>query len=372
MTDSRITILFLLLIPCLLFRAIPAEAQIESEEQETLINRIPPMIRDSMDEEELARFAETLQKLNLDISVLDSLFNQMSLSKDLVISDQGITLDGNRILPVTPPPVIPEKTQQQGIVKFADNVLIGRKDLIEGNVIIFGGDAVIYGAVQGGIVVLAGDVRLFSTAFVRDDVICIWGKIDADPGARIAGKTYVFNFGKFFKDTFSAGALSIAFYIFHGIVLFFALILYTAFPTHTARIKSRLEHDYLKSMATGFIGLFLLPVAVIILLATILGIPIALIVLPLATMIGFLWGMTAFSIILGERILKKTPFSGNAPAAILTGFILLELPSLLSKITLLLSSALSTVFVFAGLVVFIAISIPGLGSVLVTRFGTRD
>jgi len=151
-----------------------------------------------------------------------------------------------------------------------------------------------------------------------------------------------------------------------------ALLINKAFPKHTSRIENCIKNDYPKTLIVGFVGIVLLPVIFIVLLATILGIPVAVLFLPLLVIGGFLHGITGFALWMGKFIRSKFNFKITSPAATLgVGILVLEMPSILNKITSLISSMLGIVFLLATIFVFFAAWVPGLGAVILTRFGTR-
>jgi len=313
-------------------------------------------------------------QLNIDVEVLDSILNTIPLPNSIEWNSETFRLDDMKMLATRYLQHQP-KTERQEIVQFGSDVIIGRNEWINGDVILFGGDAMVYGTVKGGIVVIKGNVRLASTSYVEDDVFCIWGDAEVDKGARIAGKTNVMNFSKIFEDTDSGLVpVTVGLLRFLRIIFLFliALLINKAFPKHTSRIENCIKNDYPKTLIVGFVGIVLLPVIFIVLLATILGIPVAVLFLPLLVIGGFLHGITGFALWMGKFIRSKFNFKITSPAATLgVGILVLEMPSILNKITSLISSMLGIVFLLATIFVFFAAWVPGLGAVILTRFGTR-
>jgi hypothetical protein len=327
--------------------------------------------------EDISNLSDFLFEMRIKSGSLDSLLKMIPIPRDFELDDQTFSIDGQKFqlkdLFKQPQP----KIERQEIVKFGDDAVVGRNEWVNGDVIVFGGNAIVYGTVKGGIVVLKGDIRLTSTSYVKDDVICILGNTDIDEGARIAGRTSVFNFGKVIKDTLNARIFSSAMIIFRflRIVLLFliALLIYFAFPTQTGYIHDCLQKGYAKSFLVGFIGFFLLPVLFLVLLATIIGIPIALLLLPLVTLGAFLHGGTGFSILIGEKFQKLTGLKIQSKAVFIgIGIVLIELPLLLYKIFTTINSIVSAILLSCVIVVYLIVWTPGFGAVIVTRFGTRE
>ncbi len=306
---------------------------------------------------------------------IDSILKDIPLPKSIEISGEKIKINNSEFFPVQLQHHL-KKTERQGIVKFGSDVIIGRNEWVDGDVVVFGGNATIYGTVKGGVVVVKGNVRLASTSHIQNDVVCIWGNTDVDRGSRIEGETTVFNFGKLFHKTSNReifyGASRI-FRFFRVIILFLiALLIYYAFPTHTERIRSRIHNEYPKTLAIGFIGFLLLPAIFVILIATIIGIPVAILFFPIAVIGAFLLGGTAFSLLLGQIIQTKTGLkTTSAPVLLGIGILILELPSLLGKTIFFFTPLFSATLFLTSILIFFAAWIPAFGAVILTRFGTR-
>ena len=313
--------------------------------------------------------------LKIEATGIDSILKDIPLPKSIEISGERIRISNSEFFPLQLQRHL-KKTERQRIVKFGSDVIVGRNEGIDGDVVVFGGNATIYGTVKGGVVVVKGNIRLASTSYIQNDVVCIWGHTDVDRGARIGGETTVFNFGKLFHRTPNRkifyGASRI-FRFFRVIILFFlVLLIYYAFPAQTKRICNRLHNEYPKTLATGSIGFLLLPAIFVILLATIIGIPVAILLFPIAIIGAFLMGGTAFSLFLGQTIKTKTGLNTTSPPLLLgIGILILELPSLLSKTIFFFVPLFSTTLILISILIFFAAWIPAFGAVILTRFGTR-
>jgi len=345
--------------------------RLEMEKLQTLSD----LLKYKIEQKELENLPETRFRLNIEVNAIDSILKNIPVPKNIEILGETIRVNGKEFsFPrfLTNPP----RTERKGIVKFGGDVIIGRDEWVNGDVVIFGGNATVYGTIQGGIIVLGGDIRLTSTSYVQNDVICIGGNTDVENGAQIKGKTSIFNFGKCFHYVPNKSLLSLILLVLRFLrvvlLLLIGLIIYTAFPTQTERIRNRIRENYAKSLIVGCIGLLLLPALFIVLLATILGIPIAVLLLPLATLGGFLLGGIAFALLLGQTVQNRAGLKiSSAKAQLVLGIFILELPYLLNKATLFFSPVLSTLFLLTGILIFLIAWIPGFGAVLLTRFGTR-
>ena len=172
----------------------------------------------------------------------------------------------------------------------------------------------------------------------------------------------------------NTGFFSAARLIFRFLRMFiFFLIAYAvmkAFPGPTETVSTTIEGNYLKSLLVGVIGLILIPALFIVLLATILGIPIAILLLPLIVIAAFVLGGTGIALVAGRHAGRKMGIQTEASSAHLAlGIFLLELPSLLGRTTQFFSSFMATFFFILTLLVFIIAWLPGFGGVIISRFG---
>jgi hypothetical protein len=130
-----------------------------------------------------------------------------------------------------------------------------------------------------------------STSKIDGDIVCIWGNAEVDEGVT-AGKTTVLNFGKWFQNSFNrkpSHRWVVFFDVFRILLLLvIAALIVSAFPKQTGAVTDRVQSQYARSLITGLVAVFLIPAVFLILLVTIIGIPVALLVLPLMIIAGFL------------------------------------------------------------------------------------
>ena len=72
-------------------------------------------------------------------------------------------------------------------MRFGDDVMVGRNQKIEGDVVVFGGSADVDGEVTGDVFVFGGRLRLGPTAMVRGSVNAIGGGLERDSAAQVLG-----------------------------------------------------------------------------------------------------------------------------------------------------------------------------------------
>ncbi|RKY77444.1 hypothetical protein DRQ07_08775 [candidate division KSB1 bacterium] len=317
---------------------------------------------------------EPLFQININANVIDSMFkyipeiSKISLQSDLNKSDTLLLYLAELINNQ-------KRTKRKGIVQFGDNVIVGRNEYVTGDVVVVGGDAEIYGEVKGGVIVVLGNIRLASTSIVHKDVVSVWGSPDIDNGAQIIGTTNIFNFKKMFSPHFFRirpfTLLPVIIRFIWFLFLFTVIIaIYYSFKEPVENIRDQIKNNYLRSLVTGILSIILIPALFLILVTTIIGIPLALFVLPLTIIAAFLTGITACSLSVGHHILPRTGLKTDSVlAALFAGLLAIELPSLISRITSLFSPVLTTTFSLAASIIIIIAWIPGLGAVILTKFG---
>jgi len=316
-------------------------------------------------------------QININANVLDSMFKYLPVLPQFSGQSQDEPSD-SLLLYFSRMLNRPHRTQRQGIVKFGDNALVGRNEIVNGDVVVVGGDADIYGEVEGGVIVVMGNIRLTSTSIVNGDVVSVWGGTDIDNGARILGTTNIFNFGKILSPDFfkvsNMAFMPLLLRIIGFLVLFSMMaLLYYSFKKPTELVSIHVSRFYVKSGVVGIIGILGMPAVFLILITTIIGIPVALFVLPLAIIAAFLMGITGCSLAVGRHILPRTGIKTESPAAaLITGLFAIQLPAMLAKLLGFFSATLETTFALAAIIVILLAWIPGFGGVILTRFGRRS
>ena len=201
-------------------------------------------------------------------------------------------------------------------------VEIGPKAIVAGNVSIGGGEVRIDGAVKGYVQAAGG--RVLINGPVGGDVVATSGAVELGPNARIAGKLRYASRNELKRDpaaqvTGGVERAPIADRSFGhtqrtlaraggwlwtvGLVLI-AVVLVAALPAFTARVAATLRMRVGMSLLIGFVALVCIPVAAILLLFTLIGIPVALLALVLyfaLVMVGY--AMTGIGI--GDWLLGR-------------------------------------------------------------------
>jgi hypothetical protein len=158
-------------------------------------------------------------------------------------------------------------------------------------------------------------------------------------------------------------------------LLFIGLIVFSVAPDHVKRVRTKLEKEMLKSGLVGLLGEILILPIFILLIITIIGIPVAILVQPLAILLAAILGYTAVSLYIGEKIKENTNIKPQtALLTVLLGIIAVELISILARIIGVAGAPGSGIglalMICYWFLIYLILTI-GFGAVILTRFGIR-
>ena len=271
------------------------------------------------------------------------------------------------------------------VVKFGESVLVARDEVVRGDLIVFGDNAVIEGRVGGNVVVLGGNVRARSGAEIKGDVVVLGGTLEEDDDVLIHGERVVLEdfitlhnldglFG--YGDAWIWRVL-LPLGLFVKLVLAFIVLLFMR--ERVAVAGEHLAASYLKGFGAGLLavvlGLIALVIVMVPLVITLVGIPIA--ILLVVSCVGvFIIGWAIFACTLGRMIAERLQLQTTNPYAfVLIGALVITLPDIVAfGLSIAHVGALLPVFwafkVFAWMVRSFAY-VSGLGAIVLSRFGGR-
>ena len=251
------------------------------------------------------------------------------------------------------------------------NVEIAATAEILGDLSVAGGDVDVRGAVFGSVHAGAGDLLIDSR--IEGDVHAGTGSLTLGPNARIAGRV-VHRGGKVTQDPAAevAGGIERAKsrpprgnhpeFVHHRSgggwfwtvgVIALAALLAGAFPAASGRIGSELRAQPGLALLFGLLALVCVPIAALVFMITIIGIPVAIVVL-LLYFVLLLVGYAASGVMLGEAALRKWREADAARLGYRIGAAVLAM---------LLLALLGRIPFLGGLVVFAAL-LAGIGAIV--------
>lgn len=188
------------------------------------------------------------------------------------------------------------------------NTTLPERQMAE-NVVVFGGDATIYGSVQKAVIVFDGNLELKPSARVMGLVLVMGGSIKQDPQAQITDNIININFNNATKNSMLMGtSLLIGFYILSffisALFIFIPVILHFLARNKLDPLVSLVSQRPQKSVLLGMATSLLLLGLSVLLSITLIGIPVAGILLLLVIFIFFI-GLTIIARMVGNWVPGK-------------------------------------------------------------------
>jgi hypothetical protein len=323
---------------------------------------------------------------NLDEHLSEGLeiLSQVILSElpDSIDFDQSRGWDWSGFAPHKPPP--PRKMVHGNIIKVWDDLHVPTSEDVRGEVVVVFGNSEISGRVDGNVVVVFGNLLLDDTAEVTGTVVTVGGRLDKDADAEagdvVSIDLWPGDMGGSFAGWFGQGILP--FLMCQGtflLTVLFAVIAVVAAPKNRFR---NLTETLRKSpgpslglgLVTSLVGQLMALVLVGVLVLTVIGIPLALLVV-LALVIVAIISVAVCGAALGNRL---CPFVGAGCSRpwfnVVLGMSLLHLVSFVGSVTSLSPGleGIANVLVISGVLIKSLAFLFGLGALIISRFGSRQ
>lgn len=259
------------------------------------------------------------------------------------------------------------------MVRFSGDVVIKPGEVVQGNVAAMQGDIDVGGRVLGNVTALAGDITLRAGSFVDGNVVALAGDVHREQGAQVlgqittreeirtpAGQYYLPSAHRVHPEERFWSRVGGWFLFLLGLLALTAIVM-ALFPEKMNAMKNSLAANPARHLAVGFLGWIALPVALLALALTIVGIPVAVVTvfaLPVVALIG----AVLLGLIVGEQV--ERALAKRWPRA--AGQTLL-VQALIGVALLWLAQAVPLV----GWLIWPLVAVFGLGAALATRFGTN-
>jgi hypothetical protein len=192
---------------------------------------------------------------------------------------------------------------------------------VDGNAVSVMGSGRIDGTVHGNAVVVGGTMRLGPNSRIDGNAVAVGGVLIKEPGAYVGGNLVPIGPGTsltpdsgpvtWWDRGLSRGRplafgphLHLLWILSLGFLVIYA-VLAMAFPAGVKKCGETLAHRPGLTFLSGVLGIIALPIMFILLLCTVVGIPIAVIVLPLAVLCAVVFGKTAIYSLVGRAIVKQ-------------------------------------------------------------------
>lgn len=287
------------------------------------------------------------------------------------------------------------------ITQIASNINVRADEVVRGDVICIFCDIDVAGTVTGSAVSVFGDVnveglvgqevvapfgqaRIAANGQVRNDVIA--SKIVREPGGRIDGNRQevfpnIFGGDDGLSTMVSRHTITIVVVLKILFWFFLVLLAHALAARNIVKVKARIQTSYFKSFMVGVLAQILLLPVFLLLLVTIIGIPIALFVLPLMLFAGLVLAQAAVGQWVGDKIAENTTLALHSSLSrTMFGVAALQVFAYLTIIFIWPAGHGSSggafrlitliMFLLSAILGYVVMTL-GTGAVILTRFGTR-
>jgi hypothetical protein len=222
------------------------------------------------------------------------------------------------------------------------------------------------GAMAREVVAVGGDVKLGPGAEIAKDAVSVGGSVERDPSSEVGGETVSVGipalsglaglagsrmlFGRAESPVFVVGQVLAKFLVYFAL----GLLVLALFPRRLDVVSASFTAHPWKSVFTGLLGIVVLPLVLVLLVATIIGIPLVPVAGLLVVAAGVL-GFTALAWYVGRAL----------PLQLQRGTSVLQLAIGTAIVVLI------TAIPFLGGMAWIAAALLTFGAVLRSRFGSQ-
>jgi uncharacterized RDD family membrane protein YckC len=222
-----------------------------------------------------------------------------------IVSDQY----GDRVTTLSDNHIAEDETVHGKAVAVCGDLTIDGR--VTGDAVALCGDLTINGVVDGKAVAVMGDLVLGPNARVRGEVVCTGGTLKRDPHAVIGGRVRTFRHSIWNPFAFHSPWA----WIFALLVFGFYALVALLFPGAVRSVGDKLVEQPGMSLLAAFLTVLALPVVFFILCVTVVGIPLAILLVPTFIALA-MFGKASFYALIGRKITQDRL---HISAAVLVG-----------------------------------------------------
>jgi cytoskeletal protein CcmA (bactofilin family) len=260
------------------------------------------------------------------------------------------------------------------LVVLGGSVDLQENSNLNGNVLLAGGSLQVGGKVTGNILATGGSVNLAGSAVVSGDISTLGATLNRAPGAQVFG-----NINNGFSgpaEITVPGAVQVPNAILHTEVniivqtfLFFlraflwaalAILVVLFLPRHVEQVAQAAVVQPLISAGLGVLTAVILPLVLLLVAITIIGIPVSLLGV-LALVVTWAFGIVVLGLEVGKRLAQMLKVDLAAPVMAGAGTFIL----------ILVMNGIKVAIPCIGWIFTALVGCLGLGAVLLTRYGTQ-
>jgi hypothetical protein len=279
----------------------------------------------------------------------------------------------------------PRRVRKGSAVKLWDDLVVQPDEEIQGAAVAIFGDAIVSGHVLGDVVTIFGDAELTDTAEVDGQVVVL-GRLGQAETSRVDGDVVVMRVPSLLRGAggleglFSVGWLSFAARLVEYLLvaLLVLLVLFILPVRRREMVQEALTTQPAASLGygigTALLGHLLLLIVAGVLILTVVGIPVAVLLLLAWVAIGLV-ALAAVAIEVGRRACGMLHLHWQQEWVLaLFGLFWLHLLSFLASLVGLWSGlgALATFIGLLGVAIKLLAYCFGIGAILLSRLGTRE
>ena len=253
---------------------------------------------------------------------------------------------------------------------FSENIVIGSREVVCGNVTSFGGSVTIQGELHGNVTAfnsntfiagqIFGNLTVFGGTIVLTSTEQIHGHISINGTRKLNAQSKQLDgvIPDHVQDRSFPGIMGEFTFPFWSLVIWtiLGIALSSLLPEHVMFVRTTVTTKTRRSIIIGLLSILLAPAVLVVLAALILTIPLALI-LGLGLIAAWILGTVAISWTIGEYILRAVaPKYNTRLIDVVIGLTVLVLVGSIPYI---------------GWLISIGVGLLGLGAVFLSRFGTR-
>jgi len=260
------------------------------------------------------------------------------------------------------------------IVQMFQDVHVPKDMVVDGDVVSIFGSVDVQGRVAGQVVAVFGNVTAADSSHIGGDVVTVGGQLRTAPTAEIQGQSVSAPiFGPPRMARWLPGAAMIA------SVFFFALLgalLALLFPDRLVRVANTISRRTFLSFLLGLLAFPALPVLLVVLCITVVGIPVAVLLLVLFPVAMFV-GYVASCVLVGARLSGGDILQFPVWRSAILGLVFVGIFFVLGGILTNLSGGgflrvLGFSFMALGLLIGSISSLLGLGALVLSRLGEPE
>lgn len=270
--------------------------------------------------------------------------------------------------------VIDDRHRSGEVVNMFQNVDVPRDRVVNGEVVAIFGNVRVRGAVEGDVVAVMGSVELDDSARVGGDVVAVGGLVRAAPSAEVQGESVsipIFGHPRWAPWLpLAAGLISLALFLVLG------AIVAALFPERVARVAMTASRRTFLSLVLGAATFPLLPILVVLLVITVIGIPVAILVLflyPIAALVGYIASCALIGARFRSRPVTEPPLLPSVLVGVaFVGIFFLAAGALTSLPGGGLAHLVGLILLGVGTVIGSVSVLLGLGALFLSRLGEAE